>query len=127
MYTRKDSGWRFEMKLHKKNKYRIKLNHQDKQYLLSTQHNCCKTCACVIDDIFDVDHKIPLCFGGTDSIPNMQVLCLQCHRMKSRYEMQHLNYGACYCKQCKQVFSRHFINNHIHRATAAKAEAPQFA
>lgn len=34
--------------------------------------------------IFDVDHVVPLCEGGSDTLDNMQALCPTCHAVKTR-------------------------------------------
>ncbi|MDE3269651.1 MAG: HNH endonuclease signature motif containing protein [Pseudomonadota bacterium] len=35
---------------------------------------------------FDLDHKQPLAAGGKDNIKNMQLLCLDCHKQKTKRE-----------------------------------------
>ena len=43
----------------------------------------CQQCGCWAKE---VDHKIPLRDGGTDDPENLQVLCGDCHKAKSRRE-----------------------------------------
>ena len=35
---------------------------------------------------YDIDHKIPLEFGGPDSLDNKEALCMECHRNKTDFE-----------------------------------------
>lgn len=37
---------------------------------------------------FDVDHKIPLHKGGVDEVTNLQLLCSDCHKKKTREDMK---------------------------------------
>ena len=34
----------------------------------------------------EVDHQVPLCFGGTNELDNLAALCEECHREKSYHE-----------------------------------------
>lgn len=56
--------------------------------LLSAQNHRCHLCARAIepDDAVDVDHKHRLADGGADEFPNKCVLCVSCHRTKTRRE-----------------------------------------
>jgi len=40
----------------------------------------------------EIDHIIPLAIGGREDDSNRQVLCIECHREKSRIE-EEMNYG----------------------------------
>jgi 5-methylcytosine-specific restriction endonuclease McrA len=33
--------------------------------------------------LFQIDHKIPLCLGGSNDSENLQALCLNCHAEKT--------------------------------------------
>jgi 5-methylcytosine-specific restriction endonuclease McrA len=35
----------------------------------------------------EVDHIIPLCKDGTDDLENLQVLCVECHKVKTANDM----------------------------------------
>jgi 5-methylcytosine-specific restriction protein A len=96
------------------NTRKLRLNNNERFLLLKLQGNCCCLCKQRIYDIYDVDHIQPLCFQGQDTIQNLQALCLECHRRKTTYEMQHLHHNECYCKQCDVIFSRHFFRQHLH-------------
>lgn len=55
--------------------------------LLVLQGECCYVCnEAIREDAFDVDHKVRLADGGSDEISNKCVLCLPCHRKKTRRE-----------------------------------------
>jgi 5-methylcytosine-specific restriction protein A len=56
--------------------------------LLVQQGDRCAVCDAAIgeSDDFEVDHKVRLVDGGTDELSNKHVLCLPCHRAKTRRE-----------------------------------------
>lgn len=57
--------------------------------LLMMQEDCCYVCKIELDrdtDAFDVDHKQRLADGGSDDIKNKCVVCIPCHRRKTRRE-----------------------------------------
>jgi len=38
---------------------------------------------------YAVDHKVPLFRGGTNDAENLQVLCVPCHKKKTRRDLRH--------------------------------------
>ena len=38
------------------------------------------------DGSFELDHKVPLCRGGTNEWQNLQVLCIPCHDGKTNFK-----------------------------------------
>lgn len=38
-------------------------------------------------DAVEIDHVLPLSHGGEDTAQNLQILCVPCHRDKSRREV----------------------------------------
>ena len=40
----------------------------------------------------EVDHELPLHLDGTDDLSNLQLLCVPCHREKSRCEVSTFAY-----------------------------------
>lgn len=40
----------------------------------------------------EIDHKIPLCLGGSNSLSNLQALTQSVHRKKTKNDMNLLNY-----------------------------------
>src|SRR6476660_1455781 len=69
----------------------------------------CALCGETLGEEIDVDHILPVCSGGSDSMSNLQVLHLRCHRRKTRFENGARNRGtsAYTCEECDVVFSRH--------------------
>lgn len=61
-----------------------------KAVILLTDH--CPRCGVLIEDpcMLDADHVIPKHQGGTDTVENLQLLCANCHRLKTKLE----RYGA---------------------------------
>lgn len=52
--------------------------------VISSQEYCCKYCNSKFGDIPpEIDHTVPLCKGGTNSIDNLQALCVTCHNSKT--------------------------------------------
>mgnify|MGYP001571268626 FL=1 len=50
--------------------------------LYGQQRGLCATCRCSLDGRFHRDHVVPLVYGGTNSIDNIQLLCGDCNRTK---------------------------------------------
>ena len=47
----------------------------------------CQVCGkSYIDKYLEIDHIIPLSIGGPETDDNRQVLCVECHRLKSKTE-----------------------------------------
>ena len=47
----------------------------------------CRSCDLVYPPRFlNVDHIVPLIDGGTDVLDNLQILCVDCHRLKTTAE-----------------------------------------
>lgn len=55
---------------------------------LWTQDPCCQHCRRLTDYPwgFELDHTVPLHQGGQDTEENSQVLCIECHKEKSKAE-----------------------------------------
>jgi len=79
-----------------------------KKEILHRQHNRCSTIpdyTCPFrGDIFDrsgyhIDHVLPLADGGEDELPNLQALCLCCHRVKTDREQHTRAKGTKYSKK----------------------------
>ena len=48
------------------------------------KYNCNICKALLHPKAFDVDHIVELARGGTDTLDNLQALCVQCHAIKTR-------------------------------------------
>ena len=46
----------------------------------------CKICRKMLTSTCQIDHKLPLCKGGNNDISNLQILCLECHALKTRID-----------------------------------------
>ena len=46
----------------------------------------CRTCSDVLKENFHIDHIVPLHVGGSNTIENVQALCLDCHANKTKHE-----------------------------------------
>lgn len=55
---------------------------QDIKILKNMQSYQCNYCKQKIDNIYDVDHIIPLKDGGSNDVINLQILCQSCNRTK---------------------------------------------
>ena len=68
---------------------RVKIQEEVKYLLFIKQKRRCAHCdellRCTEDGIplYDYDHIIPLCDFGSNEFSNLQILCLECHRIKS--------------------------------------------
>ena len=72
---------------------RIKFTKNERDKLLTKFENKCNICKCCIkDNIFDIDHIMPLSGGGNNNENNLQVLCKSCHFDKSSSENEQGQY-----------------------------------
>ncbi len=68
---------------------RTKIQEEVKHFIFIRQKGRCAHCdellRCTDDRIplYDYDHIIPLCEFGSNESYNLQILCLECHRIKS--------------------------------------------
>lgn len=69
------------------NKY-TKINN--KKHLFNSQNVKCKICLYQLDSIITspLDHIIPKGLGGSDDITNLQLLCIPCHKKKTKKDMK---------------------------------------
>lgn len=66
---------------------RHKWTEREKEIIRHNCGNVCNICKRLPRFTqFDYDHVIPLMHGGKDHISNMQILCKQCHKEKTRRE-----------------------------------------
>lgn len=101
---------------------RRKISPHMKWQLAAQQKFKCALCGELLGDAysFDVDHILPLVDGGADELHNMQIICTEEHRLKSRCEMAARSRpeGEFYCEVCNMYFTKYFLHHHIHKATA---------
>jgi hypothetical protein len=60
---------------------RVNINNKDRYYLLQRDNSTCQRCGATIADgiKLEIDHKIPVDWGGTNDIENLWVLCNRCN------------------------------------------------
>lgn len=54
------------------------------------QHKCC---FCRKRSELEIDHIIPVCFGGTNELTNLRVLCRSCNTGRNTFEFLYFNDG----------------------------------
>lgn len=72
-----------------KNKKTIKrafFTKKIREEIKQSQNGLCNICKQQLEKKFHVDHIIPVCLNGDNSIENLQCLCIQCHLNKTREE-----------------------------------------
>lgn len=57
-----------------------------KKRVAATQGWKCAYCGGLLDETYDVDHKVALFNGGTNDISNLAAVHVQCHRKKTNDE-----------------------------------------
>ncbi|MCP3886152.1 MAG: HNH endonuclease, partial [Propionibacteriaceae bacterium] len=64
---------------------KVELSREDRVALAARQEWQCADC---FDDlkVFEVDHRVPLSFGGSNDLDNLAVVCRSCHAQKSYHE-----------------------------------------
>jgi 5-methylcytosine-specific restriction endonuclease McrA len=50
--------------------------------LMLQQRGLCASCAQPLTDKFEAHHQQPYSEGGATALPNLELLCLPCHRAK---------------------------------------------
>lgn len=75
--------------LHVANKRITGLRLQKRRLDIWKEHPHCVNCGRLVDypDGFEVDHIVPLYKGGADDEDNCQVLCIECHKLKTKSEL----------------------------------------
>ena len=58
----------------------------NRRLILARQRGRCLYCSQNIDRKFEIDHIMPLSWGGFDHLSNLQALCSPCHDLKSVFE-----------------------------------------
>ena len=75
----------------------------------------CGLCKKLLGDDAEVDHRVPLSNGGTNSMSNLQVVHSRCHARKTHLESSSRNSrDVPFCFYCDVYFSKYFMCNHIH-------------
>ena len=80
----------------KKNIERVKLSYPQRNWLAKEQNwKCFGYCKDKKDELlqllpafFEIDHIVPLYWGGSNARTNLQVLCSNCHTIKTQWETQ---------------------------------------
>lgn len=54
-----------------------------KKYIAAQQKWKCSMCSILLDETYEVDHKIDLQYGGSNHVSNLTALCPNCHRKKT--------------------------------------------
>lgn len=66
---------------------RRKINSAEiKEKLIKRRGHKCEICGC-IPGYLELDHIVPLWKGGTNEYKNLQLLCHECHRQKTKDDM----------------------------------------
>lgn len=62
------------------------LSESEKKKVAARQKWTCSSCKAMLPAAYQVDHTIPLCDGGLDSIENCTAMCANCHATKTQDE-----------------------------------------
>jgi len=70
----------------------------------------CACCNIMVDQLYQIDHIVPLCFGGSNHKSNLQLLCYTCHGKKTWAEaaVGSLRRSERLCWRCGVVWSAYF-------------------
>ena len=66
---------------------RAYLTEQEKEQIIQDHDSCCVLCNCKSNKL-QIDHIIPLGNGGTNDFDNLQLICIDCHKEKTKEENQ---------------------------------------
>ena len=84
---------------------RRRISNSLRLYLAWKQKWCCKKCGELLPPTFQVDHIRPLSEGGSNDVVNLQILCIECHGMKTFWET---NLRAANMREEKTGVSKYF-------------------
>ncbi|UKZ11132.1 hypothetical protein EhVM1_000117 [Emiliania huxleyi virus M1] len=73
------------------NPHKRKVSAVVKKKVAADAHWSCTKCSKIVDCMYEVDHIQPLAMGGTNDFHNLQLLCQQCHKNKTRQENTEFN------------------------------------
>ncbi len=91
--------------------------------ILKRQNNRCAMCGSLLsEDILEYDHKIPVALGGTSSIDNIQALCANCHKLKTKYDRLLISVIHDYKKS-----KRDLVLKHLKRGWIFVGDIPEFS
>ena len=63
------------------------LSEEEKNSIIKEYRSCCAICKIKITK-FEIDHIVPLSAGGSNDIDNLQPLCNDCHKQKTKEEKE---------------------------------------
>lgn len=90
-------------------------SQMDRNGIAAKQSWKCNMCNDALDAHYEIDHLLPLQYGGTNGYRNLQAICLCCHRFKTQYLDSKIKQFA----EEQQVVKREDIetiqNNHLHK------------
>jgi len=64
-----------------------RLTNAVKKNVAANQQWKCQICSLLLEATYEIDHVIPKCKGGTNDENNLQALCPNCHRKKTRKDI----------------------------------------
>ena len=64
-----------------------RLTNALKKTVAASQKWKCQTCSSLLEATYEIDHILPKCKGGTNDENNLQALCPNCHRHKTRKDI----------------------------------------
>ena len=67
---------------------RIKLRPAVRLQIAAAQGYACNDCYRILGPIFNIDHKVALCNGGSNGLDNLCALCIECHGAKTAIDIQ---------------------------------------
>lgn len=67
---------------------RRKVSEYTKKLVAATANWKCELCYAVLNVNYEIDHKLALYLGGTNEKENLQSLCPDCHRTKTKHEYE---------------------------------------
>ena len=98
---------------------RQEITEELREQILVSQGTCCADCG---DELgkggFEIDHRIPLRFGGNNKAPNLAAICKHCHHQKTSFEN-----AACHLEDRNPLLSR--FSQETYKAFVLSPKPPQ--
>lgn len=66
--------------------YSRRVSKKTRLEIYERDEGICRECECEVGKEYAIDHDLALALGGTNEPANLQLLCIPCHKLKTKYD-----------------------------------------